>query len=315
MILKGAVWMCAFAVCAGPVAAVEFDLPATARLTAERDTSADLYDAPIGVFSDNTVPTITLEGAVRRSAWQIGVSGLTPFQVMRPLRAQLITAGYEVALDCGAKACGGFDFRFAVETLPGPNMYVNIRAYHFVTGLKTVEGKTQSAVTLLASTSATSAYVQIIHAGDQNAVDETAALAPSADLPARAPISSDALADVLLDQGYVVLSDLDFESGSAALGQGRFDSLTALARFLQSAPDMRVALVGHTDTVGGLQANIAVSRARAASVRQRLIDAHDIAPDRMDAEGMGYLSPVATNLDPAGREQNRRVEVVLLGAP
>ena len=76
---------------------------------------------------------------------------------------------------------------------------------------------------------------------------------------------------------------------------------------------MRIALVGHTDTVGGLEANINVSRARARSVRQRLIESYGIAEERLDAEGMGYLAPVASNLTAEGRDQNRRVEVVLLG--
>ncbi|MFC6587568.1 OmpA family protein [Sulfitobacter pacificus] len=58
-----------------------------------------------------------------------------------------------------------------------------------------------------------------------------------------------------------------------------------------------------------------MSRARARSVRQRLIDGYGVSAARLDAEGMGYLAPVASNIDEAGREQNRRVEVVLLGLP
>ena len=150
---------------AGPAGAVDFNLPATARQTVVRDTGPDIYDAPIGVFENGQVAMVTLEGAVQRAAWRLDSPGLTPFQVMRPLRAQLIAAGYEIALDCRDVVCGGFDFRFATETLPGPNMYVNIRAFQFVTGLRMVDGDLREAVTLLASTSATSAYVQIIRAG------------------------------------------------------------------------------------------------------------------------------------------------------
>ncbi len=108
------------------------------------------------------------------------------------------------------------------------------------------------------------------------------------------------------------MADLDFATGSTNLGPGPFQSLNQLAEFLETQPTIRVALVGHTDTVGGLDPNIAISRSRARSVRQRLIDEFDIPPGRLDAEGMGYLSPVASNLSAAGRDQNRRVEVVLL---
>ncbi|MCX7558478.1 OmpA family protein [Sulfitobacter sp. F26204] len=298
---------------AGPLGAVEFNLPVTARQTVVRDTDPDIYDAPVGVFAQNAVPVITVEGEIRRAAWRLDSPGLTPFQVMRPLREQLVEAGFEIALDCRDVVCGGFDFRFATETLPGPNMYVNIRAFHFVTGLQRVDGEVRVAVTVLASTSATSAYVQIIHAGGAN--EDALTVETTAGLPAAAtPMRDGDLATALFEAGHSALSDLDFESGSTALGKGPFDSLVALAAFMASWPEQRIALVGHTDAVGSLEANIGVSRARARSVRQRLVDEFDIPPERMDAEGMGYLSPVASNLEAAGRERNRRVEVVLLGS-
>lgn len=298
-------------VLAGPALAVEFNLPATARQTVERNTSPDIYAAPVGVFRDGVVPTVTIEGDVRRSAWRLESAGLTPFQVMRPLRDQLIAEGFSIALDCQAQTCGGFDFRFATETLPGPNMYVNIRAYQFVTGLRRSNGAVDEAVTLFVSTSATSAYIQIIHAGgtEEQAVSVDASAAPIGTAEADQPAD---IASTLLVRGHAILTDLDFGTGTTELGAGPFDSLSQLAAFLVARPEVRVALVGHTDTVGGLQPNISISRARAQSVRQRLITTYAIDPARLDAEGMGYLAPVASNLDAAGREQNRRVEVILL---
>ena len=120
------------------------------------------------------------------------------------------------------------------------------------------------------------------------------------------------LAGALRTKGHVVLTDLEFETGSSALGAGNFASLDRLAGFMAAEPGARVALVGHTDSIGGLAGNIALSKRRAQSVRQRLIEAHGIDGARMQAEGMGYLSPVASNLEPEGREANRRVEVILL---
>lgn len=298
-----------FSIWSGAAMALDFALPATATQTVERNTSPDTYDAPIGVFADGGVPTTTVEGSVARAAWRISTPGLTPFQVIRPLRAQLVEAGFTLALDCAAEACGGFDFRFATETLPGPNMYVNIRAYHMVTGTKQVGGQVSEVITVFASTSATSAYVQIIHAGGQAGSVGGEASAP---VPIKSSAPQGDLISRLELNGHVVLADLDFATGSTNLGPGPFQSLNQLAEFLETQPTIRVALVGHTDTVGGLDPNIVISRSRARSVRQRLIDEFDIPPGRLDAEGMGYLSPVASNLSAAGRDQNRRVEVVLL---
>jgi OOP family OmpA-OmpF porin len=299
----------AFWLCAGPALALEIALPVTARQTAERNTSPDIFSAPVGVFENGKVPRITVEGDVERAAWRIDSPGLTPFQVIRPLRAQLVEAGYTIALDCDASICGGFDFRFAVETLPGPNMYVNIRAYHMVTGTR----GTQEVINLLASTSATSAYVQIIQAGALG--DVATSVRTAAPVPVNTnTLASGDLSAQLLSSGHAVLPGLEFSSGSTELGPGPFAALAELAQFLQADSSRRVALVGHTDTVGGLQPNITISRARARSVRQRLIAEFGIAADRLDAEGMGYLSPIATNLNPEGRDLNRRVEVILLSA-
>ena len=308
------------ALMAGPGLALDLALPVNARSTVERNTSPDLYAAPVGVFEAGEVPALFVEGDVRRGAWRLGSPGLTPLQVIVPLRRQLVDAGFEILLDCASAACGGFDFRFATETLPGPNMYVNIRAFHFVTAARKVDGAVQEVVTVLSSTSATSAYIQIIQAGALAA--QTTSVTAKAEVPVAAgdavvsgPENLGDLASALLNDGHAVLLDLDFDTGTTKLGSGPFASLQGLAELLRDQPDLRVALVGHTDSVGGLQANINISRERAQSVRQRLVDVHNIAAGRLEAEAVGYLSPIATNRTESGRNANRRVEVMLLPAP
>ncbi len=298
-----------------PALALDLQLPANARLTVERDSTLDSFAAPVGVFAEGGVPVRVIEGPVSRQAWRIDTGALTTLQVMAPLRAQIEAAGYDIVFECTARTCGGFDFRFAVETLPGPNMYVNIRAYRYLTASRGPVDTPQEVITVLASASASSAYVQIIRAGPTGG--DTIARGtspPPASSRSGPPATADDLPGILLSQGHAVLRDLEFDSGSATLGPGPFASLAVLAGFLNTRPELRLALVGHTDTVGGLDPNIVLSRRRAQSVRDRLIDVHGVPADRLDAEGMGYLSPVATNLDAAGRDQNRRVEAVLLSA-
>lgn len=299
--------------CANASLALELSLPANAGQTAERNTSPDRYAAPVGVFADGEVAQFDIEGDVRRAAWRLDKPGLTPLQVMRPLRAQLVAAGFEIVLDCASQTCGGFDFRFATETLPGPNMYVNIRAFHFVTAMRPTTDAPQEVITVLTSTSAASAYVQIIQAG--TLATGSLAVAATADLPATTQAAAPQdMSGQLLSLGHFVLKGLDFDTGTSDLGKGPFASLNALAAFLEAQPAIIVALVGHTDSVGGLDGNIALSRLRAQSVRSRLIDVYGVDAGRMDAQGMGYLSPVASNLNATGREANRRVEVVVLSA-
>ncbi|MDP5359491.1 MAG: OmpA family protein, partial [Paracoccaceae bacterium] len=90
-----------------------------------------------------------------------------------------------------------------------------------------------------------------------------------------------------------------------------YGSLRDLADYLLLHPDRTVALVGHTDSAGSLATNIALSKRRAGSVLERLVTVYGVARRQLEAEGMGYLAPVSSNLTEAGREANRRVEVII----
>lgn len=303
----------AFGLFAGAGAAVELSLPATARQTFERNTNPDVHLAPISVFDGQKVPSRKVEGAVQRSAWRLDSPGLTPLQVMQPLRQQLEAAGYDIILDCSSIECGGFDFRFGTETIPGPHMYVNIRAFHFITATRGGEtGPSQETVTIMASTNATSAYIQIIQVGLEKAPSTDGANSSAAPSTLAVGMQPDEIGQKLTSHGHAVLHDLDFESGTSTLGDARSRSLESLAVFMKTEPTARVALVGHTDSVGSLANNIALSRKRAEVVRQRLIQQYGLDGARVEAEGVGYLAPIASNLTKDGRDKNRRVEAVLL---
>jgi OOP family OmpA-OmpF porin len=113
-------------------------------------------------------------------------------------------------------------------------------------------------------------------------------------------------------EGRVVLEGLAFATGSGEIAVGAEDVMAELAAYLAANPTRRVALVGHTDAQGSLSANVALSKERAQAVADRLVEAHGVSQEQLQAEGMGWLAPRATNLTPEGREANRRVEVVVL---
>lgn len=300
--------------------ALDLNLPSNARETASENSALDDYFAPVGVFADGALPGVAVKGEVRRSAFRIATAGLTPLQVLEPLRLQLEAEGYEVILDCAAARCGGFDFRFATETLPAPAMHISLRNFHFLTGVIGPDDAPERVVTMLASTSPAAAHVQIIQAGALgDAPDQftrTADLPQSAKVPVQRPEArpeaEEPAEPPTLPPERIVLVGLDFGRGAQALGEGPFDALAQLAEALNQNPDLIVALVGHTDNTGPLDVNISISRQRAAAVRQRLIDAYGISSRRVTAHGVGFLSPIADNATEAGRTANRRVEAVFL---
>jgi OOP family OmpA-OmpF porin len=114
-----------------------------------------------------------------------------------------------------------------------------------------------------------------------------------------------------LENGSVVLSGVEFASGAADVAQGGEAVLAELAAYLAAHPSRSIALVGHTDASGSLEANIALSRRRAEAVRARLIAEMGADGSRITALGAGFMAPRASNLTEEGRAANRRVEAVL----
>jgi OOP family OmpA-OmpF porin len=190
-------------------------------------------------------------------------------------------------------------------------MHVDLGDYRFIATQRSVDG-TVELLSLLASRSSSAGFIQIIRVGAANGATVAAADAPEVrGVRAEVATITGDLAQSLEDQGRFILSGLVFETGSAQLGDAIFGSLQYLADYLIANPDRTVALVGHTDFVGSLDGNIALSKRRAGSVLERLVTTYDIPRHQLDAQGMGYLSPVASNLTEEGREANRRVEVII----
>lgn len=114
------------------------------------------------------------------------------------------------------------------------------------------------------------------------------------------------------DRGLVVtLGDVLFASGRADLKSGSRQTLDKLTTFLQAYPTRNVQIAGFTDNVGGDDYNQNLSERRADSVRDALTGM-GIANDRIVTKGLGKSSPVGDNDTAAGRQQNRRVEVLIL---
>lgn len=104
--------------------------------------------------------------------------------------------------------------------------------------------------------------------------------------------------------------DILFEVDSAFVQPALRDDLRALSDSLRRYPDSDVVVIGHTDSTGSAQYNYDLSMRRAASVTDILIGA-GTPPYRLRSAGRGEDEPVATNLTPEGRAQNRRVEIVI----
>ena len=102
-------------------------------------------------------------------------------------------------------------------------------------------------------------------------------------------------------------------TGKSTLKPGAMSAINRLATFLSQNPNTKVLVEGHTDSVGSDDYNIGLSERRARAVATEL-QSRGIADSQIQTLGRGKDMPVATNDTPAGRQQNRRVEIVFSDA-
>jgi len=113
------------------------------------------------------------------------------------------------------------------------------------------------------------------------------------------------------ERGLVMtMSDVLFAFNSAKLQPGASRALGEVAELLNEFPDRRVAIEGHTDAIGSDSYNQELSRKRAEAVAA-FLRSRGVSPSRLTVEGLGESMPVASNDEDAGRQANRRVEIVL----
>ena len=108
------------------------------------------------------------------------------------------------------------------------------------------------------------------------------------------------------------MSDVLFRSGSFELLPGARERLAKVSGIVLAYPSLHVAIEGHTDSVGSDEYNQDLSERRAQSVRDYFVQ-QGIPSATIEARGFGKTAPIASNDTPEGRQQNRRVELVLSG--
>lgn len=116
----------------------------------------------------------------------------------------------------------------------------------------------------------------------------------------------------LLTEGRFTTTGIYFNTNAADIKPESYGVLKEIADVLSGNPDVRVSIIGHTDSDGDDAHNLDLSKRRAASVRQALMDNFGIKGDRLQTDGKGESQPAGSNDTSAGKAANRRVEFVKL---
>jgi outer membrane protein OmpA-like peptidoglycan-associated protein len=123
-------------------------------------------------------------------------------------------------------------------------------------------------------------------------------------------VDSKKMSEEIADSGSISLYGIHFESGETAIKQESNPTIEEIAKLLAAEPDLKLRVVGHTDSEGSFEYNRDLSQRRAEAVVAMLVDTYGVAGNRLTALGASYSSPVATNRTKEGKAMNRRVTLV-----
>lgn len=273
-------------------------------------------------FDEITLPngpttTARIEGRLTR-LYYLGPAGRGVAEVQRNYEDALTRAGARRIDGCSAAACGAR----ALGTLAGAPKQVaggEIGGW----GAKTLTDEFQDRAearywygTLDAGgrtlhVAVMTAPSSVIALRDKHVATLVQIVEPKAADGGMVTVDAAALGKGLQAQGRIALYGVFFDTGRAELKAESRPQLDEMARLLQGNPALKVHVVGHTDNQGALEANLALSRARAQAVVDALVKTYRIDAKRLSAAGVAGYAPLASNADDAGRARNRRVELVL----
>lgn len=180
--------------------------------------------------------------------------------------------------------------------------------------IEIVDNEKDELITTLTSNSKTGKYLVSLPSGKNYGIavkaDGYLFYSENVDIP-EATAYQEVTKDIVLSKvgigSKIVLKNIFFDYGKETLRETSFPELNRLVTLLESYPDMKIEIGGHTDSDGGLKFNTELSEARAKSVVDYLVDA-GISKPRLSFKGYAYLQPIATNDTDEGKQQNRRVE-------
>lgn len=268
-----------------------------------------------------------LEGRRTRLVY-INPQGTTPLEVVRNYELELKKKGGAVLFQCAKEECGGAPDRsssggggkmsLAMSLWPEEN----IKEEAFSNGNCAQTSRINDQRFMTVEMNSGNAYVAVhtflvkddLYCKAFN--DLTVAVVDVVEVrqmeEKMVVVPAEEMADSIASKGSIALYGIYFAFNKADLQPESAATLAQIAKLMQGDPQLKVLVVGHTDTVGGYQPNLDLSKRRAESVVQALAASHGIARNRMQPVGVSYACPVASNANEEGRSKNRRVALVKL---
>ncbi|WP_229425514.1 MULTISPECIES: OmpA family protein [unclassified Massilia] len=254
--------------------------------------------------------TLQLSGRYTRIAY-LNPRERSSLEVMRNYQSALEKAGLKIVFACAKEACGErindywHDKRLGngyLKEVGAAGTFIHASEQRYMAAAGTRPDGTAVNVAVWVTGPVLSynggAYVEIV----EGKAMENGKVA--------ANLNAAEMAKGIADEGKVAIYGVYFDTGKAEVKPDSAPALGEMAKMLQQDPKLKVYIVGHTDNQGDANMNLALSQKRAEAVVKALADGYKIEPRRLSAKGAASYAPVASNRSDAGRQKNRRVELV-----
>lgn len=256
----------------------------------------------ITALNGDQVETAEIEGQFRSAmyAWPDGKSRI---EIQRSFERALEGAGFDILVN--AETPRSSPEQNALKALQKTNrvgdrgfslaaQQVTIFPGHYISAIRT-EGGQQTVFTLTISSNRP---MYMMEEATTAAMEE-----------GTVAISAEALNTEIEEAGKAILYGVQFDTGSAVIRPSSAESLQTIADVL-SMREGQFYIVGHTDDAGEFEMNMRLSAQRAAAIVEALVADYGVDASRLQAGGVGPLAPLASNENDAGKQLNRRVELV-----
>jgi outer membrane protein OmpA-like peptidoglycan-associated protein len=263
----------------------------------------------------------TVQGKVSQYAY-VAPAHKTPFEILANFQKALQGQGAQIVYTCAGGACGAFTFQNKLWGAEGNGSFT---AGIGAMGPALLGAESQTTQYLCAKLSRNGAVTYVAvwvaqpeantahdfwHSGNDQDVYVVTVIEPKAMAEGQVTVDARAMSDALQQTGHIALYNIYFDTDKADLKPESDPALQEIQKLLSANPRLSLFVVGHTDSTGDFDHNMDLSRRRAAAVRDALITRMHVSASRLTSNGVGPLSPVASNDAEAGRAKNRRVELV-----
>ncbi len=257
-----------------------------------------------GGIENNIASTTILEGRVTMITYR-SPPERTTLEVFRNYENALSEEGFETIFTCKNKECGGRKFSHAIVPKKNYNRLGESYKDQRYLAAKLSNNEGEFYVSLYVGMASVGGGVDFKRAITQLHVIEVEAMQENMVI-----VDADAMAKGIGEEGRIALYGILFDHDSATIKPESKETLDQISTLLSDNPKMEIVIVGHTDNQGTLEYNLDLSKRRAEAVKAALVQDYSIDANRLSSWGVGYLSPIATNRNDAGRSKNRRVELV-----